>query len=102
MSEYLSKPFHRHKKPVKSSNMPEKWRFGYENYVTSKQLSQTQKGMTVKASYEDLTGPHQRQRNILIECVNKNNDDDDDDNKNSYRTEWYRTFSTSKYNFSSG
>lgn len=28
--------------------MPEKWRFGYENYVTSKQLSQTQKGMTVK------------------------------------------------------
>ena len=37
-----------HKKPVKSSNMPGKWRFGYENYVTGKQLSQTQKGMTVK------------------------------------------------------
>lgn len=37
-----------HKKPVKSSNMPGKWRFGYENYVTGKQLSQTPKGMTVK------------------------------------------------------
>jgi len=38
-----------HKKPVKSSNMPGKWGFGNENYVTAgKQLSRTQKGVTVK------------------------------------------------------
>ena len=70
--------------------------FGGKSYSTS------QFGQHYIASYDVLNGPHQRQRNILNECVNKNNDDDDDDNKNSYGTEWYRTFSTSKYSFSSG